>query len=95
MGYRIDYGPPIVRRKGGGRVLRLQLMTAAFLLLFVLLVKHQWPEGSGKLRQYLMPGIDAQELCFAEFVEEIQGGEPVGQALTSFCRSILDNARAD
>ncbi|MBO4938292.1 MAG: hypothetical protein J6C98_04740 [Oscillospiraceae bacterium] len=96
MAYRIDYGPQGIEHRGSGKgILRIQIMTAAFLLLFILAVRHQWPDGAKKMRECLLPGGEVHEAAFTEFVAEISGGEPVGQALTVFCRKIIENAKVD
>lgn len=94
MAYRIDYGPAPVRGRGrSGRLLRVQAMTAAFLLLFILCVRQYWPEGIAKLRETLLPGQGAGQAAFQEFVSELRDGEPVYDALTAFCRQILENGQ--
>lgn len=96
MAYRIDYGPAVPKKvASGGRQLRWQTMTAAFLLLFVLLVKQTWPEGTDKLRACLIPGGEGTQLAFQEFVTELHEGESVGEALTAFCRQVIENAETD
>lgn len=96
MAYRIDYGPAEDRKiPNDGRQLRWQVMTAVFALLFVLLVKQIWPAGTDKLRQYLIPGGDGTQMAFQEFVEQLHGGETVGDALTAFCRQVIENGETD
>ena len=88
MGYRIVYGEdPFVqrpRRKGS-----LRLMTAGFALAFVVLVRCFWPQGADLLRQSLLPG---EQEALRQMKEEIQAGEPIGEAVTAFCRSIVEDA---
>ena len=88
MGYRIVYGEdPFVERKE--RKSHLRAMTAAFLLAFVVLVRCCWPQGAALLRQTLLPGDDE---AFRQMTADIQAGEPVGDAVTAFCRSIVEDA---
>ena len=96
MAYRIDYGPAITKKMiNGAGQLRWQTMTAAFLLLFVLLVKQSWPEGTDKLKTYLLPGGEGTDMAIETLVDRIHDGEPLGQALEVFCRQIIDNAQTD
>lgn len=93
MAYRIVYGPmPPVSREKNYKFLRIQMLTALFLLLFVLLVRQAWPEGTAVLRSMLLPGEPTvTEAAFSEMVIDIQSGEPVREAFTAFCRQIVDD----
>lgn len=96
MAYRINYGPDLSKeQKGSGKQLRWQIMTAAFLLLFVLLVKQTWPDGADKLRTVFLPSGEGTETAFQEFIDQLHGGDSVGDALTTFCRQVIENAQAD
>ena len=66
-----------------------------YLLLFVLLVKQSWPEGTDKLKTYLLPGGEGTDMAIETLVDRIHDGEPLGQALEVFCRQIIDNAQTD
>ena len=95
MAYRIVYGPVKGRRRTGrGAVLRMQTMTAAWLLVFALVVSWVWPEGTATLREYLLPGRDGTQAAMLELMTEIQAGEPVGEVLTAFCRQIIENGKS-
>lgn len=91
MGYRIVYGPmPKVRKTSPFNEMRLQALTAVFLLLFVLLVRQAWPEGTRMARQFLLPGEQtATEAAFADMIGEIQEGESWSDAFSAFCRQIV------
>ena len=91
LSYKIVYGPmpdvPKAEKKGTGR---LQALTAVFLLLFVLAIRQTWPEGSAVLRRCLIPGEPTvTEEMFHEMVSDIQAGEPLGQAVTAFCKELV------
>lgn len=88
MGYRIVYGDdpfPRESRHPG----RLRLLTAGFALAFVVAVRCFWPEGTRMLRSVLLPGDNA---AFVQMTEEIRAGAPVGDAVTAFCRSVVEEA---
>lgn len=89
MGYRIVYGEDPFYKKPESHF-RLRLMTAAFALVFVLLVRCCWPQGTRLLRKALLPGT--QEAAFSRMAQEIRAGEPVGEAVTAFCRSVVQDA---
>lgn len=90
MGYRIVYGeePPVQRPRS-----RLRLLTAAFGLAFLVLVGSFWPGGRALLRQVLLPG--AGEAALQQMAEQIRAGEPVGEAVTAFCRDVVAHALED
>lgn len=94
MGYRIDYGPamniPTARRNGAAR---LRTMIAVMLLIFVLMVRLTWQEGTAVLQEVLLPGnLTVAQQAFSELVCDLREGERFMDALTFFCRMILDEA---
>lgn len=92
MGYRVVYGQmPRVEKRRSGRPLRLQALTAVFLLVFTLTVRQAWPEGQKVLRQFLIPGEPTvTEEAFRDMLEDIQQGESIGDAVTAFCTQIVE-----
>lgn len=93
MGYRIVYGEdPFVGESAPKS--RLRPLTAAFALAFVILVRCTWPQGSQILRQLLLPQTDGTGAAFQQMAQEIRAGEPVGEAVTAFCRGIVEDAFA-
>lgn len=94
MGYRIVYGEESLREKPKGMgILRFQLLTAVFAVLFVLSVRIWWNDGAEQLRHWLLPGEPTvTEAAFSGFVEDIQGGMKVGDAVTAFCKEIISHA---
>lgn len=88
MGYRIVYGedPFVPGKKGKSRV---RLMTAGFLLALILGVRCCWPEGTALLRQTFLPSEDD---AFRQFTAQIQAGEPPGEAVTAFCRELVEGS---
>lgn len=96
MAYRIDYGRAVTKQlPDDGRQLRWQIMTAGALLLFVLLVKQTWPEGTDRLRACMLPGGEGTQAAIETLVEQVHEGDSFGQALTVFCRQIIENAETD
>lgn len=95
LSYRIVYGPvPKMKRGGQGRRLRIQLMAAVFFLIFVLGVRLVWPEGSELLQSYLLPGEKGvTEAAFSVMITDLQAGEPLGEAVTAFCRQVIAGAQ--
>ena len=86
MGYRIVYGEePTLRRKS-----RLGLWTAAFLLFFVTAVRLAWPSGAEQLRTVLEPGGETVA-AFSEMVANVGAGQGMGEAVTVFCRTVVEN----
>lgn len=87
MGYRIVYGEKAVENPQPKS--RLRIMTAGFALALVVLVRLFWPAGTAALQEVLLPGEHA---AFVQLREDIRAGEPIGDAVTVFCRSIVEEA---
>ena len=94
MGYIITYDGeepgkiPTIRRRS-----RLPALTFAFLLAFLLLTKLFWPAGTDKLRRILLPGDpDVTAHAATALVDDLRTGEPVGEAVKTFCGEILAHA---
>lgn len=96
MAYRIVYGPePKKRTNPPLGQLRIQVLTAVFLLIFVLAVKYGWPEGTAALQRVLLPGEPSvTQQALEGMVSDLQEGEPLGEAFTAFCQQIIDDGKA-
>ena len=82
---------PDVPKAGKKGSMRLQVLTALFLLLFVLTVRQAWPQGRELLRRCLIPREPtATEEMFQGMVSDIRAGEPLGQAVTAFCKELVE-----
>ena len=93
MSYRVEYGPPIpaqyIKRS---KPLRIQIMTAVFLLLFTLLVRQFFPSGTRQLRQILLPETHSiTQDALDALMSDLRNGEPLGDAVTAFCVYIIDH----
>ena len=91
MGYRVIYGEdPFVKpkiRKG-----RLAAMTAACLLAFSAGVRCIWPQGAESLKQMVLPKETATTAAFVQMTADLWEGESVKDAVTAFCRSVVEGA---
>lgn len=87
MGYRIVYGADPFEE--GTKKSHLRSLTAGFALAFVILVRLFYPHGADLLRAQLLPGDDA---ALAQLTADLRAGEPVGEAVTAFCRTIMEEA---
>ena len=91
MGYRVIYGEdPFVKpkiRKG-----RLAAMTAACLLAFSMGVQCIWPQRAESLKQMMMPKETATTAAFVQMTADLWAGEPLRDAVTAFCRSVVEGA---
>ena len=73
-------------------MLRLQILTAVFILLFSLTVKYVWPQGTDKLRACLIPSdLSVTEAAFLDMTHQLRSGEPLKDALETFCIEILEH----
>ena len=94
LGYRVTYWtePERNRRSDSGR-LRLRMMIAASLFVFTVLVRVFWADGTAVLRNIFTDRtMSVTEAAFAEMITQIYGGTEATDALTAFCRSVLDAA---
>lgn len=91
MSYRIDYDPeksriyPTAKRgKHKWLIISLAVVTAIFAL--------QKLDGQGYLKSWLLPGNpEVTSAALTSMFEDVQQGEPVGQAVTAFCLKIIHN----
>ncbi len=89
MAYKIRY--PSGKPNGNkSHTLRLQIITAAFLLAFVFCVRASRPEGAEILRDCLLPRepVDAQA-AVQTLVDNLESGEAVPDAMAAFWQEIL------
>lgn len=95
MGYRVEYGPQEKKKESKLlNPLKMQILTTVFLLFFVLGVRGAWPEGTEKLKEFLLPGeLSVTETAFQNLVTEIKEGESIGDAVSTFCREIVEHAQ--
>ena len=94
MGYQIRYGD--TQASSGGqrpRLSRIIGLSLSFLLVFVLLSWSFWPEGRAVLRDVLVPGDPDVTLHGLEtLARELREGESLSDAVTAFCREVIDGA---
>lgn len=95
MGYRVEYGPH--RKKDAPRRwshLKIQILTTVFLLIFAFGVREIWPEGDAKLKELLLPGQPSvTESAFENLVADLKEGDSLGDAVTAFCREIIEHVQ--
>lgn len=91
MGYRVEYGRDGQKRKQEKG--RLPALTAAFFLVFLLLVNGLWPKGREALRRIVFPGDRVVTVAaWEEMTRQLRSGESVGSAFEAFCREIVEHA---
>lgn len=91
MAYRIEYGTAVPERyQKAYKPFRLQVLTAAWLLVFALLVRQFFPTGVEALRTFLLPGPQSTtQIALEAFVTDMRNGEAVSDALFAFCEQII------
>ena len=88
MGYKIVYGEEPNRPRKS----RLGIWTAVFLLVFVTVVRLEWPAGTEQLRTILEAKGETVE-AFSQMVANVGAGQGMGEAVTAFCRSVVSSAQ--
>ena len=94
MGYRIEYddfgGKYEISQE---RHSRFPLLLTVCVIVFVLGTAVFWPEGTEKLREWIIPGEDgATAQAFEIMRENLRNGVPVGEAVEAFCRHVIHGA---
>ena len=90
MGYRVVYGDDPFLEMPRSRN-RLGLMTAGCFLVFLIGVRWLWPQGTAVLEDIFLPDRGTAA-AFRQMTEEIGTGESLGDAVTAFCRTIVEDA---
>ena len=95
MGYRIEYdGEVVVWKQERVNGLRVFSMAMVCLLLFGILSYHFWPEGWSVLETWIYPGdLQVTKAAFQNMADNLQAGVGISDAVTVFCREILDGAQ--
>ena len=93
MGYKIHYASPSVSGKEqNSTALRLRIFTAVFMLIGCLTARLVSPEGCELLRSVLVPGEPTvTEQAFLQMMDNLHCGEPIGESVSAFCRTIVAN----
>ena len=90
MGYRVVYGEDPFEQPKPGKG-RLGLMTAGCFLAFVVGVRCFWPQGAETLGRICLPS-EGTVAAFSQMTADLKAGEPLGDAVTAFCRTIVEDA---
>lgn len=93
MGYIIEYDTQKDFCKNADTTwLRVRVLTAAFLLMGCIAARATWQEGCEQLRLLLIPGEPTvTEAAFLQMMDRLHYGEPVGECITAFCKTIVAN----
>lgn len=90
MAYRIRYGPP---QNGVRRRISLDKRCVTLLLVAAILIVMIVFGSNPTVKAHLIPGDpEITEAAFAGFVLDVRGGISFGDALTAFCKEIIDGA---
>ena len=91
MAYRIEYTPELARRYPQTKE-RKRWKPGKMLLLVLVIIGALWIRFHG-VPDFLIPGdAEITRAAASEFVDHVQIGMPVGEAVTVFCRQIIDGA---
>ena len=91
MSYHIAYNPELGKRYPSAIKKRNKLQLTVVLLMIVILASI--PITKGGLLRCLIPGDPAvTSAAFSALVESVGAGEPVKEALFSFCEDIIGHS---
>ena len=91
MGYMIRYDPENDKRYPEGRWNWLLSLVVWFsvIALFIAVIAG----NSGDIQKFLIPGEPGvTRAAFSDLIRDVRGGEPVADAIASFCRQIIVQA---
>ena len=92
MAYTIQYGLP-ARTEAVWAAGNRKRKRWIFTVLCIIGVLSGILFGPEDLQNYLIPGDpNVTRLAFAQLTEDIRQGDKIGEALTAFCREIIENA---
>ena len=92
MSYRIQYSPDAVHKYPQKRQMR-QIKWGNVLLILLVVLSAIWMRMKG-VPDFLIPGDpEVTKSAAAALVDRIQSGDPVNNAVTVFCKQILDGAQ--
>lgn len=94
MGYQIMYSPEDNHKYPAYKPVRKNKWVIPAVLTAVLLAAAARPQVRSALENWLIPGDkDVTKAAFSLMLEDIRTGEPVSQAVSAFCREILENGK--
>lgn len=92
MAYTIQYGLP-ARTEAVWAAGNRKRKRWIFAVLFTIGILSGVFLGPENLQNYLIPGDpDVTRMAFVQLMEDIRQGDKIGEALTAFCREIIENA---
>lgn len=87
MGYKIVYAKTPRKLV---RLLPLQSLIAVCFLLFAIIVRLSWPEGTEILREvFVSDGLSRDAQALVAMAENLASGEPMSEAVSVFCQEIF------
>ena len=93
MAYMIRYGTPKdLARYERKNTYRMGACLFAFAVALAAGIRVFLPEVFDAAVNAVIPWDDRTVQAFSGMVEQVQSGQPVGEAVESFCRSIIENA---
>ena len=97
LGYRVIYGTDAAYLDGSRiRAGRTVMMTLAAGFVFFSMVYRFWPEGEMVLEKLTsFPGFREIHRCLNVLVMELQCGTSLDQAVTAFCRDVVQLGMAN
>lgn len=94
MGYRIEYGATMKKiiTSNTHKLCTKKMMLLFIPLSLILAVTLLWGRVE-VVRDFIIPGNSAvTEAAVSNLVNDLRAGETFGNAITAFCRVIIDNA---
>ena len=94
MGYSIHYGPDRPQFAPEKRTNRGFVGAVLILMVCAMAIGWALPQQTERFVQALFPWTQEQvQVAFAELRQDVREGQPLSDAVTAFCREIIDDAQ--
>lgn len=93
MSYSIGYGEQRQELYAPKTNSHFTLFLFVFLMIFFLGVQLFWDEGAQTIRQLLLPMDSNTVSAFETLTQQVIDGVPIGEAVTFFCREVIQSAQ--
>ena len=96
MGYKIMYSPEDNNKYPTGQSGRKHKWLLPVIIILALLMSIRTAQVRDRLEEWIIPGNDQiTKAAFSVMIDEIRTGEPVTEAVTAFCRVIIENGNTE
>lgn len=93
MAYSIGYAPQRHEVCAKRPRIRFGVLVLAFFVVFLISAQLLSQEGARLLRQMILPFQEETVEAFSAMVQSVEQGVPVSEAVTAFCREVIEGGQ--